>query len=717
MIVTVSVTIGCASSELTELQRHYEEDSLQKPGRILVYNFATSPEDIPADAAISGHYQRRTLPQTAKEKELGRQLSLIKKKNGKCRNFAVRSSALKEDGKISFAGQYKTVLNVPLFTSKLSSAYKEVLASLFSSNVISYLQKQENFPKKTEMAVGCISMIPATTSGVIYTLNPSTPERDSMVISASWGLGKMVVEGEGPVDQFELSKKPPYKIISRRIVKKEKMYVSLPEGGTALVAVPEEKQEIPCISDSDLARLAQEAVKIENYIKCFQDIEWCIDEQGKIYILQARPLHILLAKKYCLTQDLTKAVRNYPVLMKDKGVVACRGIGAGKVFRVKDEKDFNNFPQGAVLLLKHASPRMSKLIPKANAVITDVGSATGHFATIAREFRVPTIVDTIQATQILKTGTEVTVDAEENIIYEGIVKELLKFQLLEESFYEDTPEFRLLRRVLKKVSPLNLTDPQEKNFTPENCRTYHDIIRFAHEMAIREISESIRLNHPEKEYSAKKLKLSIPLDLILIDIGDGLLPDIQGSSVALEEVICTPLRVLIETLILPGVWQSEPVDMDIEGFMSSFTRTIPPNIPGAMKIDQNLAIISKDYLNLSLRLGYHFNMIDCNLSDNFNKNYIYFRFVGGVTEITRRSRRAKLISSILEKTDFVVESKGDLVIARTKKMSREDMEKRLQTIGKLIGFTRQLDILLRTDSSIEKYVKLFFEGDNVVPAL
>ncbi len=74
MLVAVSATIGCASSELTELQRHYEEDSLPKPGRILVYNFAASPEDIPADAAISGHYQRRTAPQTAEEKKIGRQL-------------------------------------------------------------------------------------------------------------------------------------------------------------------------------------------------------------------------------------------------------------------------------------------------------------------------------------------------------------------------------------------------------------------------------------------------------------------------------------------------------------------------------------------------------------------------------------------------------------------------------------------------------------------
>ena len=121
-------------------------------------------------------------------------------------------------------------------------------------------------------------------------------------------------------------------------------------------------------------------------------------------------------------------------------------------------------------------------------------------------------------------------------------------------------------------------------------------------------------------------------------------------------------------------------------------------------------------LNLNLKLGYHFNMVDCYLSDNRNDNYIYFRFLGGVTEITRRSRRAKLIASILEKCDFVVESKGDLVIARTKKMGREDMEKRLRIIGRLIGFTRQLDILLRTDNSVEKYMNLFFEKKNIIGA-
>ena len=641
------------------------------------------------------------------EKDLKKNISLITKKNREERRFAVRSSALGEDGEISFAGQYKTVLNVP--PAELSSAYREVLASLFAPHVISYRLEQRKALQEMAMAVGCMVMVSGTASGVIYTLNPATPQKDTMVISASWGLGKIVVEGEWPADQFEISREPPHGVVAKRIAKKEKMYVVSSGGGVALIDVPEEKQGIPSLSDTDLARLAEKAIRIENYLKCFQDIEWCINEAGGIFILQARPLRISFPKNYRRGDELKEAVKKYRILMQDKGVVACRGIGAGKIFRVDSESDFNSFPQGAVLLLKHTSPRMSTLIPKASAAITEVGSSTGHFATIAREFRVPTIVDTGEATKILKAGMEVTVDAEENIIYEGVVKELLKFQLLGDSCYEDAPEFRILRRILKKVAPLNLTDPQKKEFSPSYCATYHDIIRFAHEMAIREISEQTSFDHRGEGYSTKKLNLPIPLDLTLIDLGDGILPESSGPFVEVDKIACSPLRILVETLTTPGVWQSEPLDLDIGGFISSFTRTIPFDILKTSKIDQNLAIISKEYLNLSLRLGYHFNMVDCYLSDNRNDNYIYFRFVGGVTEITRRSRRARLISSILEKIDFVVENKGDLVIARTKKMSREEMEERIRMIGRLIGFTRQLDILLRTEGSIEEYVKLFFE--------
>ena len=153
---------------------------------------------------------------------------------------------------------------------------------------------------------------------------------------------------------------------------------------------------------------------------------------------------------------------------------------------------------------------MSKIVPLASAVVTDIGAVTGHMATICREFRVPTIVDTQTATRTLRPGMEVTVDAEENVVYQGIVRELLTAQLIDLRPYEETYEYKLLRRLLKKVSTLHLTDPQSAEFDPAHCQTYHDIIRFAHEMAVRKIAQGIQPAQMNVLHSLAKLKLSSP---------------------------------------------------------------------------------------------------------------------------------------------------------------------------------------------------------------
>ena len=151
--------------------------------------------------------------------------------------------------------------------------------------------------------------------------------------------------------------------------------------------------------------------------------------------------------------------------------------------------------------------------------------------------------------------------------------------------------------------------------------------------------------------------------------------------------------------------------MDLDGFMASATR--PASLTGMLpaKPEQNLAIVSQNYMHLSLKLGYHFNIIDCYITDTLNDNFIYFRFAGGVTGMDRRSRRASLLRKILEKHDFVVEGKGDLVIARIKKMSFDIVVHRLEMIGRLIGFTRQLDIHLKNDGLVERCVERFLRGE------
>jgi pyruvate,water dikinase len=150
--------------------------------------------------------------------------------------------------------------------------------------------------------------------------------------------------------------------------------------------------------------------------------------------------------------------------------------------------------------------------------------------------------------------------------------------------------------------------------------------------------------------------------------------------------------------------------MDLDGFMSSATRSMAFTGILSSRPEQNLALVSRTYLHLSLRLGYHFNIVDTHLGDSAADNYIYFRFTGGVTELTRRSRRATLLRRILERHGFVVEARGDLVVGRIKGLNRAAMIERLRMVGRLIGFTRQLDIHLRDDGLVEAYVQRFAEG-------
>jgi pyruvate,water dikinase len=122
----------------------------------------------------------------------------------------------------------------------------------------------------------------------------------------------------------------------------------------------------------------------------------------------------------------------------------------------------------------------------------------------------------------------------------------------------------------------------------------------------------------------------------------------------------------------------------------------------------DLAVISGSYLNLHLRLGYHFNLVDARMEDDPVHNHIYFRFLGGVTDITRRSRRAQLLARILSRCHFKVDVKGDLVIARVLHLTAEEIGARLKMLGRLIGFTRQLDVQLRSDEDVDRFENTFF---------
>ncbi|MGO9569821.1 MAG: PEP/pyruvate-binding domain-containing protein [Desulfomonilaceae bacterium] len=620
------------------------------------------------------------------------------------RNWSVRSSAYGEDGELSFAGLHQTLLNVA--PAEVLEAYKIVLASLYSPESISYRHQMGVLGDELAMSVLCQEMIDSQASGVLQTVCPESAEPGCMAIYASFGLGRTTAEGRDVLDQYIVEKEPPHEIREATIAQKEFLLRPAINGGEEESALSLDKQSQPAISQAVVRVLANWGVVLERYFRRALEIEWAVDAEGRCELLQSRPL-ILPQIGVPAPEELCAPCTGYKILLRDTGVVAQPGVGSGLVRIVQLNEDMADFPDGAVLVTRYTAPWLARIVPKARAIISERGSVAGHLATIAREFRVPALIGVEKATDILVKGMEITLDAHHRVVYEGRVEELIHYQLMQPTVFEDAPEFRLLRRILNHVAPLHLTDPQSINFSPKGCRSVHDMIRFIHEKAVQELMDLP--TSPSRFKGAKiwTLVSDVPMPLKILDLGGGLDPLAEGSTVRTDQIRSLPLKALLAGLSKPGTWDTEPVVMDFKGMIGSLTRTWDPS-RGPALFGLNLAVVNDIYMNLHLRLGYHLNLIDARMDAADNQNHIYFRFMGGVADLTRRSRRAQLLADILAHYHFKVRVQGDLVVGRILHISREEIQRRLEVIGALVGFTRQLDIQLRKDQDIDKHLDTFF---------
>ncbi|EPR44267.1 pyruvate phosphate dikinase PEP/pyruvate-binding protein [Desulfovibrio sp. X2] len=633
-------------------------------------------------------------------------LDKLARRNGRGElHMALRSSAWGEDSESSFAGQYETVLNVT--PDNFFTAYRTVLASAYSEMAWRYRLHRGYREHEMVMPVGCQLMVEAAVSGGLYTLAPVGQEREVMVVNAAWGLGAPVVDGTGEADTFILGRSSPYPVHSAEIAHKAKAMILSSASGTAYEDVPEARRDVQSLTPEQLERLAQAAMTLERFYKRPQDVEWAFTRDGTLNILQSRPLN-MRSRLPEFAPCPEEATRDAEVVFQGRGTVVQRGVAVGRVFVVHGHEDLDEFPYGAILVSRYTSPRFAKVMRKAQGIITDVGSPTGHMATIAREYRVPTVVGTGMATKLLKTGEEITLDASTNAVYRGALGELCRYELTEVDVFEDAYEYRLLRRVLRRITPLHLHDPHAASFNPAECRTYHDITRFVHERSVEELIGLSERGENFSDATPRHLVTKLPLGLTVIDIEDGLAPLDPEADATSEDVTSIPLRALLEGLTASDMWSTEPAPVDLKSFMSSFTRTTAA-AAATDRSERNLAVVSRSYMNLNLRLGYHFTLIDAFITPEINDNYIYFRFLGGVTDMARRSRRAKCIGDILESTDFRVEVRGDLVVGRVKKLAKKRMVERMMLLGGLIGYTRQLDVHMDCDEDITRHAACFCE--------
>lgn len=466
------------------------------------------------------------------------------------------------------------------------------------------------------------------------------------------------------------------------------------------------------LSRSRLGELANLAMALEHAVGAPVTMAATADDKGGLAPRNASPLPDTRRQEPD-EQDLLRLeeeLRTAEVLLHG-GETAQLGVAAGRVIHVSQDTDPWIFPLGAVAVSPQAGPGLSPILQRAAALVTEKGGASSHLATIAREHRVPTIMGAEKALSLLPEGTEVTVDAGEHTVYAGVLEELLHgHDVGNEEFYPTDPEYIQLRQLLRLITPLHLLDPESPDFTPQGCRSIHDMIHFSHERAVEELLHlrQRRGGKGMRHLETRRLLLDAPLDLWVMDVESAVVPN-AGSDLRPKDVDCAPLRAFLRGLELKEMWSSEPAALKLRHIFSAMDKSVGLMMGGSPYAGQSLAIVGEEYVNLSLRLGYHFSVVDALLSGDANNNYVYFRFVGGLADTAARRRRAELIRAVLESMNFRVTQQDDLVVGKLKVGEARAMAHALTRIGELTGFTRQLDVNMASDADVESFAALFLK--------
>ncbi|HSR63129.1 MAG TPA: phosphoenolpyruvate synthase [Gammaproteobacteria bacterium] len=345
---------------------------------------------------------------------------------------AIRSSATAEDlPDASFAGQQETFLNVR-GKARVLLKVKEVFSSLYNNRAIAYRVHKEFKHGDVALSAGIQQMVRSDigTSGVMFTIDTESGFRDTVFITANYGLGETVVQGTVNPDEYYVYKPAlesgKHAILSRAVgSKKIKMVYEEDdsESGTVkTVDVDEDHANRFCLQDSELEELARQAVVIEKHYDRPMDIEWAIDgETGKIFIVQARPETVLSSAH-------TNVIERYQI--KKAGNLICQGaaigqrIGSGKARLIMTTDDMHVLEEGDVLVTEMTDPDWEPIMKKAAAIVTDRGGRTCHAAIIARELGVPAVVGCGDASEKIKHGDTVTVscaEGKDGHIYAGEV--------------------------------------------------------------------------------------------------------------------------------------------------------------------------------------------------------------------------------------------------------------------------------------------------------
>lgn len=316
---------------------------------------------------------------------------------------AVRSSATSEDtATTSFAGMHESFTNVD-GEEALIDRLRACWASAYGQRVIAY-RKTQGLTEEPSIAVVVQRMVNAARSGVIFTADPATRDTSLIVLEAAFGLGEVVVGGQVEVDTYTLTKAGP-RLKSVRVGQQAFKIVRDAQGQERKVALSASEANRRVLSDLEVDQLATLALRVEAHYGAPQDMEWA-EEGGRFFLVQTRPITTLGTPA-----DIGALLVS--------GLGASPGTASGTVRILRSPDAGAELQAGEILVAPMTSPDWVPVMRRAAAIVTDSGGMTCHAAIVSRELGIPCVVGARSATEKLRTGEVVTVDATRGRVLSG----------------------------------------------------------------------------------------------------------------------------------------------------------------------------------------------------------------------------------------------------------------------------------------------------------
>ncbi|MCY1022364.1 phosphoenolpyruvate synthase [Pyxidicoccus sp. MSG2] len=332
---------------------------------------------------------------------------------GSERAVAVRSSATSEDtADTSFAGMHETFTNVAGEDAVLDKV-RECWASAYGERVVAY-RRSQGLSEEPTLAVVVQEMVDSARSGVMFTVDPSTGDRERLVIEGAFGLGEVVVGGQVEPDTYVVSKQR-LRIMEARIGHKAFQIVREGHGKEHRVELSPEEAGRRVLKDEEVVELARLGLRVEQHYGSPQDVEWA-ESGGRLFLVQSRPITTLAGDGKAPKQQAPS--EKGPALVT--GLGASPGVASGRVRVLHRPEEGRQLRQGEVLVAPMTSPDWVPTMRRCAAIITDSGGMTCHAAIVSRELRIPCVVGARSATRVLRDGEEVTVDGATGQVRAGL---------------------------------------------------------------------------------------------------------------------------------------------------------------------------------------------------------------------------------------------------------------------------------------------------------